>query len=360
MSQTSKYPPTADADSNDTFTEIVQQQYGEPRDVLTLVTKSLSELAVGDGEVLIRVSKRAIHPGDVHILRGASNGGSSAPISPDIGRVPGFEGVGTVLRVGAKTDGAAPLNIGQRVIFFHGAARAWSTHVVVPVSAVFAIPDSISDDVAAQLLINSITALEMLRTGHNSLPSDAGKSPFVLITSAASSVNRLVAGIALGLGVRPILLVRSEEGAAKLRAKSPNVPVITSAATSWKHEIASVLDGAPLYCAFDAVGGAFLDEIASVLSDGGTIVSVGWQGEGAPDLSMFAPRGLAIKGVSLGRWGVNNDAEQRARHVETAIKLGVTSPELFEVEAQYELSDYLLAIDHVFRPGKSGVVILNS
>jgi NADPH:quinone reductase-like Zn-dependent oxidoreductase len=182
----------------------------------------------------------------------------------------------------------------------------------------------------------------------------------VLITSAASSVNRLVAGIALGLGVRPILLVRSEEGAAKLRAKSPNVPVITSSSTSWKNEITGVLNGAPLYCAFDSVGGAFLDDIASVLSDGATIVSVGWQGDGAPDLSMFAPRGLSIKGVSLGRWGINNDSAQRAKHVETAIKLGVTSPELFEVEAQYKFSDFQLAIDHVFRPGKSGVVILNS
>jgi NADPH:quinone reductase-like Zn-dependent oxidoreductase len=232
--------------------------------------------------------------------------------------------------------------------------------VVVPASAVFAVPDSISDDVAAQLLINSITALEMLRTGHDSLPRDAGLSPFVLITAAASSVNRLVAGIALGLGVRPILLVRSEEGAVKLRAKSSNVPVISTAANNWKDKIASELDGTPLYCAFDAVGGVFLNDIASVLSDGATIVSVGWQGEGTPDLSMFAPRGLAIKGVSLGRWGINNDSEQRAKHVETAIKLGVTSPQLFEVEAQYNLSDFQLAIDHVFRPGKSGVVILNS
>lgn len=360
MSQFSEVKSSTAGEEAGQFTEIVQQKYGEPQDVLKLVTRPVSELIVGDEDLLIEVRKRPIHPGDVHILRGASNGGVSAPIDAKQGRVPGFEGVGLVLKVGANVGASSQIKTGQRVIFFHGSARAWSTHTVVPASSVIALPDTITDEVAAQIFINSITALEILRTGHNSLPADAGITPYVLITAAGSSVNRLVTGIAIELGVKPILLVRSEEGATKLRAKTHNVPVISTAGKTWKDEVAKVLNGKPLYCAFDAVGGAFLNDVASVLSDGATIVNFGWQADGAPDMSNFAPRGLAIKGVSIGRWAIYNDEAQRAKHIETALNLAATSPELFEVDAQYPLSEFQAAINHVFRSGKSGVVLLNS
>jgi NADPH2:quinone reductase len=48
---------------------------------------------------------------------------------------------------------------------------------MVPASSVVALPDSIPDEVGAQMLINTLTALTVIRTAHDSLPPDARTGP---------------------------------------------------------------------------------------------------------------------------------------------------------------------------------------
>jgi NADPH:quinone reductase-like Zn-dependent oxidoreductase len=338
---------------------LVHDIRGEPAEVLRLAEAPLSDLAVGATDVLLRVLKVPVHPGDLHMIRGLSNGGSTGSIDPKHPRVPGFEGVGVIVALGDRVESSMPVRIGQRVVFFHGNARAWSTHVSVPVASVTAVPDGIPDGIAAQLLINSITARTLLRVGHGLLPLGFQLPVYVLQTAAGSAVQTLVTAFARQLDVRPIRLVRTEARARKMQLEAPDVPVFATEDGSWKSGVRSILNGHPLYVAVDAVGGSFVDEITSVLADGGSIVNFGWLGGGAPDLSGFAPRNLAFIGVSLGQWMLKSSAEMRAADVRSFIETAQASPSLFEVAADYALSDFQQAILHVTRPGKTGTVLLS-
>ena len=340
------------------YRALVHDRYGVPADVLRIVQQPVDGLPIGDDEVLITVTKFPIHRGDLHMIRGDSNGGPSSPIDPQKLRGPGFEGVGTVLKLGSGAERAGTVKLGQRVAFFSGGARAWATHSVVPLSSVVPVPTSVSDEVAAQLLINFITASVVLNAAQNSLPDTCESPIFALQTAAGSSVNRLITQVALDRGVKPVLLVRSTQGAVALRAKQPGVPVIATEENDWKVQVKNVVGGKPLLVAMDAVGGELINDLFDVLSLGATIVSYGWLGEGVPDLSIMAPCELTITGVTMGSWA-KNSAEQRAADIQIALKLAGSHPELFEVSADYPFSEFKAAIEHVTKPSKGGTVLIS-
>jgi NADPH2:quinone reductase len=74
-----------------------------------------------------------------------------------------------VSEVGPQVDPALGLKQGLRVAFFP-ASGAWSDEAAVPASSVVPLPDSIPDEVGAQMLINTVTALTVIRAAHDSLP----------------------------------------------------------------------------------------------------------------------------------------------------------------------------------------------
>lgn len=345
---------------NNQYRALVHDHYGEPAEVLQVVEQPLEKLSVGQDDVLISVSKFPIHRGDLHMIRGDSNGGPSAPIDPEKLRGPGFEGVGIVVKLGAGAQKIGSVKVGQRVAFFSGAARAWASHSVVGLSSVVPVPDTVSDEVAAQLLINAVTALVALKAGHNSLPEGYETPVFALQTAAGSSVNRLITQIALDRGVKPILLVRSAKGARALQAKQPGVPVFATEDSDWKDGVKQTLGDKPLLVALDAVGGALINDISDVLSSGATIISYGWLGQGAPDLSIMAPRELTITGVTMGSWASKSSADERAADIQVALMLAEQHPELFEVSADYPFSQFKEAIEHVTQPSKGGTVLVSA
>src|SRR5216684_6975036 len=147
---------------------IVHHRLGQPSELLR-VEESPSE-SLGANQVRIRVSYAPIHPGDLLGIMGSPAFGSPPVIGRD-GRVPGFEGAGVVTRLGSQVDPTLGLKAGIRVAFFPAAA-AWSDEVVVSASWVVPLPVTIPDEVGAQMLINTISALTVIRTAHDSLPLD--------------------------------------------------------------------------------------------------------------------------------------------------------------------------------------------
>jgi len=69
---------------------------------------------------------------------------------------------------------------------------------------------------------------------------------------------------------------------------------------------------------------------------------------------------LRIRGVSVTRWRQDRTADQQASDVASAVELALISPELFDIAATYDLSDYQAAVAEVSRPGKVGTVLLTS
>jgi NADPH:quinone reductase-like Zn-dependent oxidoreductase len=112
------------------FRAIVHSEYGAPEQVLRIAKRQLTSDEIGFDDVLVKVIARPIHHGDIHILSGLPQGGPVASIPEGTLRIPGFEGVGTILSLGTNAKAAKRLSEGQRVAFFP-AAGAWSEYVVV-------------------------------------------------------------------------------------------------------------------------------------------------------------------------------------------------------------------------------------
>src|SRR3989475_10393328 len=96
------------------FRAIVHSEYGAPEKVLKIAKRQLKSEELGADDVLVKVIARPIHPGDIQILSALPQGGPVEPIPEGGLRVPGFEGVGTILRLGTNAKAATRFSEGQR------------------------------------------------------------------------------------------------------------------------------------------------------------------------------------------------------------------------------------------------------
>jgi NADPH:quinone reductase len=336
---------------------IVQTEYGPPEKVLRIADRPLKSEELGADDVLVKVIARPIHPGDIQVLSALPQGGPVEPIPEGTLRVPGLEGVGTILRLGTNPEAATRFTEGQRVAFFP-ANGTWVEYVVVQYNSLLPIPNEIADQIAAQILINTITAFVLIKAGHDSLKAPITLPVHILQNAAASSVGRLLTQVALDRGDRPIRLVRSRESAEKLQSAFPGPPVYSTSESNWKEQVRKALGGHKLEVAFDAIGGKSIDELAQVVDDGGTIINFGSLGSNVgTNIYSLAPNNISLKSASIMSW-FRLTQDEKQEYFELALSLAKNHPELFEVAHEYEFDDFQKAIQHVSRPGKTATILL--
>jgi NADPH:quinone reductase len=341
------------------FRAIVQSEYGAPEKVLRIATRQFKSEELGTDDVLVRVIARPIHPGDIQVLSGLPQGGRVEPIPEGTLRIPGLEGVGKILRLGANPEVAKRFSEGQRVAFFP-AMGSWAEYVVVRYNSLLPVPDEISDQIAAQMLINTITASVLFKAGGNSLKATTRLPVYILQNAAASAVGRLLTQVALDRGIRPIRLVRSDQSAERLQSVLPGPPVVSTSDSNWKEQVRESLGGHKLEVAFDALGGKAIDDLAELVDDGGTIINFGsLESNKGTNIYSLVPNNLALKSVSIMGWFRLAENEKR-KDFDLALNIATNHPELFEVAHEYEFDDFQRAIQHVSRPGKTGIVLLKS
>ena len=330
---------------------IVATRFGEPAEVLALKTLP-DPTPPGPEEVVVRVTKRQLHLGNLAMIRGRFN----IPLPAD-GLVPGSDGVGIVEAVGAGVHGLTP---GVRVIF-NPSPGAWAERIKTRGELVTPVPDDLPDAIAAQLLPNAVIALLLLRAAQRAVP-DAGRNIPILITAAGSSVARIVIEAARRRGLKVVGAVRSAEGAKALSARFPKMTVISTADSDWTSEVRRAAGEQPLQVIMDPVGGAMVGQLVGLLGGDGALLFYGGL---APEPITFPSIGLAhheimFKGVSSSRWLQNTSLEQRRVDVAEAIEIGLTTPGQFDVEADYDLAQFADAVKHIERTRRNGTVLISS
>src|SRR5215831_5208343 len=98
------------------FRAIVHSEYGAPEKVLKIAKRYLKSEELGSDDVLVKVIARPIHHRDIQILSALPQGGPVAPIPEGTLRVPGFEGVGTIVRLGTNAEEASVLHSFQQMV----------------------------------------------------------------------------------------------------------------------------------------------------------------------------------------------------------------------------------------------------
>lgn len=318
-------------------------QHGPPADVLRLDAVPTPE--PGPGEVRVRLTHRPVNPADLSLVRGTYG---ASRVLPAVG---GNEGTGVIDALG---DGVSGLRVGQRVVKL-GEVPTWQEHLVLPANDVLPVPDELSDEAAAQLFVNPLTAWLLLRT----VPDlDAGDA--LVLTAGASAVARVVAELAVQRGVRVVSVVRSGEHVDRLRELGA-VPVVADANTK---EARAVLgeavgpDGAR--AAFDPVVGDAGALALSVLGDGGVHVVYGALG-GAPlpvSPAALIYRDVAVRGVWRTRWFARAPREESRAALTELAALAASGAFSLPVEATFDLADAADAVRAATSHGRWGKVLL--
>lgn len=196
---------------------------------------------------------------------------------------PGVEGAGTVQAVGPDvTD----LKVGDRVAY-GGPIGGYAEIRLIDAAKVVKLPDAISSEQAAAMMLQGMTAEMLLRRVY---PVKAGDT--ILIHAAAGGVGLIVCQWAKALGATVIGTVGSDEKAELARAHGCDHPIVYTR-QDFVAEVDRITSGAKLPVVYDSVGKDTFLKSLDCLRPRGMMVGFG-NASGAPD--PIAPNILAQKG----------------------------------------------------------------
>ena len=209
----------------------------------------------------------------------------------DLPDVPGSEGCGRVVAVGAGVDRAW---VGRKVLVD---GQAWRESGNWPLDCVVAVPDGLATDRAAVLRVNPPTAWLLL---HQFAALQPGH--WVLQNAATSAVGRAVIEIAHQRGWKTLNVVRRAAAAEELRALGADAVVVDD--EDMGAAAKDVLGGAVPRLALNAVGGSSATRLAGLLASGGTLVTYGAMSKEALKIpnGFLIFRDLVFRGFWLTRW----------------------------------------------------------
>jgi NADPH2:quinone reductase len=191
----------------------------------------------GPGEALIRQTAVGLNFIDVYERTGLYP--NALPMG--LGR----EGAGVVEALGAGVRGLA---VGDRVAYASSQPGAYAQHRVVAANRLVAIPDGVSDRLAAAAILKGLTAQFLLRRTHRVRRGDT-----VVIHAASGGVGLIAAQWARHLGAKVIGVVGSEEKAVVARAHGCHHALV-SGSEELAERVCEISGGQGADVVYDSVG----------------------------------------------------------------------------------------------------------
>ncbi|MDA0329630.1 MAG: quinone oxidoreductase [Gemmatimonadetes bacterium] len=213
----------------------------------------------GPGEVLIRHTYVGLNFIDVYHRTGL--------YPAELPFTPGVEGVGVVERIG---EGVDDLSVGARVAYTsNGPIGSYCQERVLPRGRLVSLPDAISDEVAAAIMVKGCTVEYLVRRTYAVKPGDN-----VLLTAAAGGVGLIACQWLRALGANVIGTVGTEEKGELARANGCDHVIL------YRHEdvaarVAEITDGAGCAVVYDSVGADTFEGSIASLARRGTMVTFG-------------------------------------------------------------------------------------
>lgn len=179
---------------------------------------------------------------------------------------PGTEGAGVVRAVG---EGVTEFQVGDRVAYGSGPLGSYATVRNMPTHPLVKIPDGISFETAAAMMLKGFTAQYLLRRVFRVQAGDT-----ILFHAAAGGVGTIACQWAKALGVRVIGTVSTEEKAELARANGCAEVIITSR-ENVVERVKALTDGKGVPVVYDSVGKATFVDSLNCLKPRGMMVSYG-------------------------------------------------------------------------------------
>lgn len=267
----------------------------------------------GPGEVRLRHGAVGLNFIDVYFRTGVY--GADVPFTP------GLEASGVVEALG---DGVSDLQIGDRVAYAAPPAGAYAEERLMPADRVVKVPEGVSDELAAAMMLKGMTAQYLLRRTYRVKAGDK-----ILFHAAAGGVGLIACQWAKHLGATVIGTVSNDDKAELAAAHGCDHPIVYTR-ENVVERVNAITGGEGVPVVYDSVGKDTFMNSLDCLSPLGTMVIFG-QSSGAPpalELGLLAAKG----------------------------SLFVTRPTLMTYTAKRE--DLVATADELFQVVKSGAVKL--
>ncbi|TKT79328.1 quinone oxidoreductase [Aquamicrobium sp. LC103] len=224
----------------------------------------------GKGEALIRQKAVGLNFIDVYYRTGLYPAPAGLPMTP------GGEGAGIVLETGEGVDWLAP---GDRVAYC-GPVGAYAEERVIAADRLVKLPDGISDEQAAAMMLKGMTAEYLLRRTY---PVKAGD--IVLYHAAAGGVGLIFGQWAKHLGATVIGTAGSPEKVELAKAHGYD-HVIDYSKKNFVDEVKAITGGRKCDVVYDSVGKDTFEGSLDCLRTRGMFVSFGQSSGPIPPFNM--------------------------------------------------------------------------
>jgi NADPH2:quinone reductase len=210
----------------------------------------------GAGEVLVELEAAGVNFRDIYEREGVGGYSNEPPF------IAGAEGAGTVAAVG---EGVGDLAVGDRVAWSN-APGCYAERVVVPAAAAVPVPDGVSTEIAAAVLLQGMTAHYL---AVDTYPVQSGDP--VIVHAAAGGVGLLLTQIVKLRSGRVIATTSTPEKAELAKGAGADHVIDYDGFADKARELV----GGGVAAVYDGVGQATFDESLRALRPRGCMVLYG-------------------------------------------------------------------------------------
>lgn len=293
--------------------------------------EDIADPVTAPGQVLVRMHAVGLNFADVYRRNGTYHLAGEAPW------ILGYEGAGEIV----SENGPFPkgTRIGFADMPFANAER-----VAVDVDKLIPLPDGITYETAAAVLLQGLTAQYLVTDS-----SQPMKGQVALVHAAAGGVGLLLVQMLRAKGVRVIGIASSDAKREAARHAGADVVLGYEHLVKRVHE---ATEGKGVHVAYDSVGRTLGESLAATRT-GGTVV---FYGMAAGDPDFVDPRALMDRSLTLtggDLWNVLTSAQirrERATALFDQIRTGTLHP---TIAATYALRDGASA--HAFLEGRASI-----
>jgi len=243
----------------------------------------------------------------------------------------GIEGAGIVEEVG---ENVSDLKVGDRVAYASPPTGSYAEAKVMPANRLVKIPDNISDEIAAAIMLKGMTVEYLIRRTYN---VKAGQT--VLFHAAAGGVGLIACQWLKALGVTTIGTVGSEEKAVLAKANGCDHTILYRE-ENFVDKVKEITNGEGVPVVYDGIGKDTALQGLDCLSPLGLMVVFGNASGNAPaiDTGMLAAKGsLFLTRPTLMTYNAKRedlvDSAQELFNMVSSAKISIS------INARYALKD---------------------
>eukprot|EP00871_Galdieria_phlegrea_P004548 jgi/Galph1/5094/GphlegSOOS_G3690.1 len=324
-------------------------EFGDPLKGALRLSPGASVPKPGQGEVLVQLKYACLNPADVFTVQGVYPGVRNV-VERKVPFVAGLEGCGRVVQTGPGCS----LKEGARVVPLLGEkAGAWQQFVVIDEKRCVPIPDDVEDAAAAQLFVNPLTVVGMLKEIQEKAPIK--ENPWVAQTAANSTLGRMFIQLAKKRGLKTINVVRTSATKKELQDLGADEVIVVSEEQDIVKKINHITNGKGVAAVVDAVGGEIGTACCSALAKGGMFQGYGLQ-SGKPiqvSNSDLTFKDITVRGFWLAIWFVTQPPSVLQEVFEMFRKKELVP----QIQKVFQLDDYMEAFKAQFSNDRRGKIL---